>query len=133
MSDAALARPPLWTRIAGAILFPLVPVGLALGAFGSAATRHELAEGGIPCPFKLLTTIPCPFCGITHATLALGQGDLVEALRWHPLAPVVLGLMVWGSAMLALGRPVRGLSARWMLVLVGVVWGANLVVHFLRG
>jgi uncharacterized protein DUF2752 len=133
MGADALPRPPRWTRLAGAVLVPLVPVGLALGAFGSAGLRHELAEGGVVCPFRLATGIPCPFCGLTRATLALGQGDVVGALAFHPLAPVLLALILWLSVTVALGRPVKGLKTSWMLLLVGAVWAVNLVVHFTRG
>jgi hypothetical protein len=38
------------------------------------------------CPFRLLTGLPCPFCGGTHAGIDLGRGDPVAALRASPLA-----------------------------------------------
>jgi Protein of unknown function (DUF2752) len=38
------------------------------------------------CPFLMLTGIPCPFCGGTHAGIDLGRGHLVAALRASPLA-----------------------------------------------
>lgn len=50
---------------------------------------------GIPlCPFALVTRHPCPGCGLTRATLALAQGDVQEALRLHPLSPVVAPLVI---------------------------------------
>src|SRR4051812_16948199 len=41
------------------------------------------------CPFAILTRHPCPGCGLTRGTLALLHGHLGEALRFHPLVPVV--------------------------------------------
>jgi hypothetical protein len=38
------------------------------------------------CPFLMLTGIPCPFCGGTHAGIDLGRGHPIAALRASPLA-----------------------------------------------
>jgi Protein of unknown function (DUF2752) len=38
------------------------------------------------CPFRMLTGIPCPFCGGTHAGIDLGRGHPAAALRASPLA-----------------------------------------------
>ncbi|HXS35195.1 MAG TPA: DUF2752 domain-containing protein, partial [Flavipsychrobacter sp.] len=32
------------------------------------------------CPFKMLTTIPCPGCGMSRATLYLFKGDISDSL-----------------------------------------------------
>jgi uncharacterized protein DUF2752 len=38
------------------------------------------------CPLRMLTGIPCPFCGGTHAGIDLGRGHPAAALRASPLA-----------------------------------------------
>jgi Protein of unknown function (DUF2752) len=38
------------------------------------------------CPLLMLTGIPCPFCGGTHAGVDLGRGHPLAALRASPLA-----------------------------------------------
>jgi Protein of unknown function (DUF2752) len=38
------------------------------------------------CPFRVLTGLPCPFCGGTHAGIDLGRGHPVAALLASPLA-----------------------------------------------
>jgi|SRR5215475_2408087 len=38
------------------------------------------------CPLRMLTGLPCPFCGGTHAGIDLGRGHPVAALRASPLA-----------------------------------------------
>jgi len=38
------------------------------------------------CPLKITTGLPCPFCGGTHAALALLQGNLRGAFLLNPLA-----------------------------------------------
>ena len=36
------------------------------------------------CPFKAITKIPCPACGLTHATIYLLTGRLKESLNANP-------------------------------------------------
>jgi len=63
----------------------------------AAATAHHalgLEVGALaawlpPCPFRTLTELPCPGCGITRALLALAQLRIGEALALHPFAPGV--------------------------------------------
>jgi hypothetical protein len=38
------------------------------------------------CPLLMLTGVPCPFCGGTHAGVDLGRGHPLAALRASPLA-----------------------------------------------
>jgi len=38
------------------------------------------------CPFRMLTGLPCPFCGGTHAGIDLGRGHPVAAQRATPQA-----------------------------------------------
>ncbi|MBZ5589133.1 MAG: DUF2752 domain-containing protein [Acidobacteriia bacterium] len=40
------------------------------------------------CPFRVLTGIPCPTCGTTHAAVALMHGQLGAAFAANPLATV---------------------------------------------
>ncbi len=47
---------------------------------------------GVPtlCGFRSLTGLPCPGCGITRSVVCAAHGDLPDALRFHPLGPLVL-------------------------------------------
>ena len=42
------------------------------------------------CPFKLLTGIPCPGCGITKSIISCYQGDLIKSLSYHIFGPLVI-------------------------------------------
>ncbi|WP_437803869.1 DUF2752 domain-containing protein [Sorangium sp. So ce693] len=60
-----------------------------------AAVLGILVACGAPlCPFAIVTHHPCPGCGLTRATLALAQGHLADALRLHPLSPVMAPLVI---------------------------------------
>ena len=37
------------------------------------------------CPFKDMTGLSCPGCGITRAFIAIGHGDIITALKNNPL------------------------------------------------
>jgi len=52
------------------------------------------------CPFKALTGLPCPGCGMTHAFLALGRLDFAGAFAANPLAFPLAAL----AALYAAGR-----------------------------
>ncbi|WP_437283090.1 DUF2752 domain-containing protein [Sorangium sp. So ce375] len=61
----------------------------------AAALLGLLVACGAPlCPFAIITRHPCPGCGLTRATLALAQGHAAEALRLHPLSPVMAPLVI---------------------------------------
>lgn len=38
------------------------------------------------CPFKFVTGIPCPGCGMTRAFLAMAEADFVSAFRHNPFS-----------------------------------------------
>jgi hypothetical protein len=112
-----------------AILAGLVAV-LAVGAFAADAAA---GTAGIPCLVEAATGLACPLCGMTHATLAVGAGDLGAAFAAHPLFWLVLGFAAWGGQRLARGRDLAPVTLQRLLVGVAVVWAANLVAQFAHG
>jgi len=68
------------------------------------------------CPSKGILGLPCATCGMTHAFVALAQGDLAGALHASPLG-AALAAAAWLYALadllrLALGRPFPDLPPR---------------------
>jgi hypothetical protein len=55
------------------------------------------------CPLRALTGIPCPFCGGTTATVDVGHGDVLAALRANPVVVVGALVVVAMPALIAAG------------------------------
>ncbi len=73
--------------------------------------RVRLAGRDLPtlCPYRLLTSRPCPGCGLTRAMVLAVHGDMTQARRSHPAAPWVAGWCVAQATMrllLAAWKPV---------------------------
>jgi hypothetical protein len=93
--------------------------GAALAMLAAAATLPLLpGHGGLPCPLRTLTGVPCPLCGMTTSVEATAHGHLLAALRANPAGPfavlAALGLLV--------RRPARALRIPTIAV-AGVVLG----------
>ena len=79
----------------------------------------------IPCPWRALTTIPCPTCGMTRAWIAALSLDFRTAFAYHPLFWVVPLLYL---CFLYDGRLFR---KPWANRLFYAVIGAAFAVHWL--
>jgi hypothetical protein len=120
-------------RVAAGAWLAAIGGGLVLGAIGGAPAR-AVADGGPGCPLRAATGVPCPFCGMTHAVLAMGGGELRSALAFHPLAPLVLVVVVLLCAAAATGRiddVTRGRRGAAIAALA-VAWIANVIAFAVR-
>jgi hypothetical protein len=62
---------------------------------GGALIPPAWASAGPPlCPFRLLTGLPCPGCGLTRSLVSLLHGDLSAAVLFHPLGPVAASVLL---------------------------------------
>jgi hypothetical protein len=58
---------------------------------GSPGFTAWLQQHLLPCPFKQITGIDCPFCGFQRSALALFDGDLHRSfLLYPPLVPLIM-------------------------------------------
>lgn len=59
------------------------------------AFLHWLEEHMMTCPYKAITGIDCPGCGMQRSFIALLKGDLVESFLLYPaLLPVIFTLLL---------------------------------------
>lgn len=129
------------TRAARTVPSWRAPVAVGAGALLLAPTLlRPGAHGPVLCPLRRVTGLWCPSCGLTRAFGWLAHGDLDRAVRYHPLAPVLLveGIIV-ATLWLWLRRSSRdnpSWSPRWVAagraaivanaVLVLAVWAIRL-------
>lgn len=116
----------------------LVGLGGALLLVGAGVALRwpVLLRGLWPCPFRAVTSLPCPTCGLTRVLLLLAEGRVVEALHLAPLPALLLGgalslglfealrmLLQQDSLDLVLTRWLRPSPVRWSLAVVaGLLW-----------
>lgn len=72
------------------------------------------------CLTRQALGLPCPGCGMTRALAYLASGELVQALRFHPLAPLVAadavaGWALWGLVAYGLAPPPPARAVRLVL------------------
>jgi hypothetical protein len=104
-AGSALLLRPLWLAVA-----PLLP----------------------PCPFRVLTGVPCLTCGTTRAAVAFLDGRPLDALAANPLAALAgaafivggLAAPVWAAARLPAPDLAAPLPA-WVKASVGAALLAN--------
>ena len=86
------------------------------------------------CPFKIVTGLPCPGCGMTRAAHATLQGRLVDAFRFNPVGMILLPVASVGLGIEALNwvrkkpLPFRmKIGARAVWFLVGIIIGFGIL------
>src|ERR1035438_8741256 len=71
---------------------------------------------GLPCPLRTLTGVPCPFCGMTTATVAITHGNWAAAAGANPFAYLVAAPGIGATSVVDGGAaahwPARGMPGR---------------------
>ena len=105
--------------------------GLVALATAGVASPAAAQSGPVICPFRRLTGLPCPACGLTRSWVDLAHGDLVGSVQHNPFGPVLLAGLVALVVLVVRARrdgaaaPRMEALARTPLVLaVAVLWGA---------
>ncbi|BFM39148.1 DUF2752 domain-containing protein [Synechocystis sp. LKSZ1] len=89
----------------------------AIPLLGSVLGAYTPYSSPLFCPFKALTGIPCPSCGLTRSFTALALGDLPSALSYHLFGP-----FLWLTCGLLLVQSLWSLFSQKPLVFRWVPW-----------
>ncbi len=76
------------------------------------------------CPFKALTGIPCPGCGMTRAFLALAEADLITAFHSNPFSIPLFAFVVFSAfdTRLPIARRINNYLPELILFVVILWW-----------
>jgi hypothetical protein len=99
---------------------PAAATLLGLGAALSLLPGHE----GIPCPLRMATGVPCPFCGMTTSVEETFRLDLGAALAANPAG---IAAVVAAGALLALRPTAVRISPLVILSALVATWIFELV------
>jgi hypothetical protein len=107
-------RPPVL------VLVGTVGTFAALGASGFMPSAF-----GYTCPFKAITGLNCPGCGMSRAVHALAHGDVISALHFNALllmvVPVLLySWLAWFKSDRA-GRPIPAPNLRLFAFVMALI------------
>ncbi len=91
----------------------------------------------LPCIFRTITGLPCPFCGMTTAFTFMARLQVAQAFGAHALGPLAY-LLTWVAGLRGVYALARGLPLvpAWMgglrgtkvfLILVGAGWIINII------
>lgn len=100
----AITHAPATRRLASSELVAAAGVA-ALGVSALLSPEH-IEDGPVLCPFRRLTGLPCPGCGLTRSWTYLTHGWWRESLDAH-LFGALLALVVLGLALTAVRARVR--------------------------
>ena len=89
--DGASSSSEQGSRSTAAVL--VIGGGAALAA-ACLFTPAAINNGPELCPFRAMTGLPCPGCGLTRSWVALTHGDLSHAVALNWFGPVTLVLTV---------------------------------------
>jgi hypothetical protein len=100
-------------------------LGVATGAF--VLSPDGIDDGPVVCPFRLLTGLPCPGCGLTRSWVHLAHGQWRDSFLANPFGMVLVGLLVALVAAVVIARMQRTrppdlddlIRRPWLRALVG--------------
>ncbi len=135
-SDRVLTRAPRAPRRRPAPAEWVAATGAGAMAVALVLSPSSIEDGPVLCPFRLLTGLPCPGCGMTRAWVYLAHGWWRESFAAHPFGVVAVALLValvvgvllarWrGRPPPDLDRLVRQTWLRWVVA----AWLAYAVVR----
>ena len=103
---------------------PLRWAGAAMLTVAVAQPLIAHGTGGVPCPLRSLTGLPCPFCGMTRGVTALVHGRVADAALFNPGSVLIVLAAV---LLLVMWRIRRVTIPTWLpIAMVAAMWGFEL-------
>ncbi len=91
------------------------------------------------CPFKIITSIPCPGCGMGRATLAIFDGDIIKSLYYNilciPFSIMMILALCWliydliagkDSLFKVIASPLQNKYKIMLFCLIAITWILNI-------
>jgi hypothetical protein len=126
---ARFARPAAARALAWRPVSTAERLGLTgLAAAGASLAYPVVSRGtglGLPCPLRLFTGVPCPFCGMTTAATSLAGQEPAAALAANPFVLVLAGFTA--AMAVLIGARALGLApgpAPWSPARQRAAWSA---------
>ena len=122
VSRVAKFHPASFLNFGSLILILWFGLFLAIRSFGFSPYK-VLEHIPLICPFRAISGIPCPGCGMTRAFLALAEGDFLGALRFNPLSVPLFAALVISAFNIRLPIPQRAKNRFLAIVLfIVILW-----------
>ena len=83
---------------------------VALGVAVAATPGYE--RGPVICPFRAVTGLPCPTCGLIRAAGHILRGELAAAYKTNPFSAAAMTVAAPLLLLLWIGNATRGLVLR---------------------
>jgi hypothetical protein len=80
-----------------------------------------VSNGPVLCPFRFLTGLPCPGCGLTRSFCAVARGEFADAVAYHLFGPVLFAILLPGIVLLL----VEGLTRHRIRVVNSVLFSTR--------
>jgi hypothetical protein len=85
-----------WFRALTSFVYEHIEFCFAVAVLSTAWFYYPYCQTGPAlCIWKTLLGIPCPGCGLTRGVCFLMHGRWAEAIRFNPLAPLAVGILLW--------------------------------------
>jgi hypothetical protein len=104
VSDEENPHPRRWHFIAALLADMRLAWAMILGT-AIYGVLSWLDIPAFPCPWKSLTNLPCPGCGMTRSSFSLLHGRFLESLQYNALTWVLL--LFWLIIAIGVAIPAR--------------------------